>query len=94
MHHIADANEIHFFGDVSVPLPMIIYVEGKGLDVFMSSSFHSEHGGHGGHGPYHATGPSTGVEYTKDENGISAKDHGEEVAIWDISITKSVFGCL
>lgn len=94
MHHIADANEIHFFGDVSVPLPMIIYVEGKGLDVFMSSSFHSEHGGHGGHGPYHATGPSTGVEYTKDENGISAKDHGEEVSIWDISITKSVFGML
>ena len=94
MHHIADANEIQFCGDVSVPLPMIIYVEGKGLDVFMSSSFHSEHGGHGGHGPYHATGPSTGVEYTKDENGISAKDHGEEVAIWDISITKSVFGML
>ena len=94
MHHIADANEIHFFGDVSVPLPMIIYVEDKGLDVFMSSDFHSEHGGHGGHGPYHATGPSTGVEYTKDENGISAQDHGEEVAIWDISITKSVFGML
>ena len=94
MHHIADANEIHFFGDVSVPLPMIIYVEGKGLDVFMSSGFHSEHGGHGGHGPLYATGPSTGVEYTKDENGISAKDLGEEVAIWDISITKSVFGML
>ena len=92
MHHIADANEIHFFGDFSVPLPMIIYVEDKGLDVFMSSDFHSEHGGHGGHGPAYATGPSTGVEYTKDENGISAKDHGEEVAIWDISITKSVFG--
>ena len=36
MHHIADANEIHFFGGVSAPLPMIIYVEGKGLDVFMS----------------------------------------------------------
>ena len=94
MHHIADANEIHFFGDFSVPLPMIIYVEGEGLDVFMSSDFHSEHGGHGGHGPVHATGPSTGVEYTKDENGISAKNHGEEVAIWDISITKSVFGML
>ena len=56
---------------VSVPLPMIIYVEGEGLDVFMSSDFHSEHRGHGGHGPVHAIGPSTGVEYTKDENGIS-----------------------
>lgn len=95
MHHIADANEIHFFGDVSAPLPMIIYVEGRGLDVFMSSAFHSEHGGHGGHGPTHATGPSTGVEYTKDENGVSAHDeHGEVLSIWDISITKSVFGML
>ena len=92
MHHIADANEIHFFGDVSAPLPMIIYAEGKGLDVFMSSAFHSEHGGHG---PTQATGPSTGVEYTKDENGVSAHDeHGEALSIWDISITKSVFGML
>ena len=46
MHHIADANEIHFFGDVSAPLPMIIYVEGRGVNVFMSSAFHGEHGGH------------------------------------------------
>ena len=94
IHHIADANEIHFFGDFSAPLPMIIYVEGKGLDVFMSSAFHSEDGGHGAHATLSAVGP-TGTRYTKDENGISAHDvDGTELSIWDVSITKSVFGML
>ena len=94
IHHIADANEIHLFGDFSIPLPIIIYVEGKGLDVFMSSAFHDEHGGHG-HGPTYARGPSTNVLYTKGELGITAEDEsGAALTIWDISITKSVFGML
>lgn len=116
MHHIADANEIHFFGDenhplgnYSIPLPIIIYVPGKGFDVFMSSAFHAEHdseGGHGAHAIKKAIGPNTGTVYLKDsENGIYAEAHpvinpetGEEevqqASIWDISITKSVFGML
>lgn len=94
IHHIADANEIHFFGDFSAPLPMIIYVEGKGFDVFMSSTFHSEDGGHDAHAVLTAVG-STGTIYTKSEYGISAHDElGAELSIWDISITKSVFGML
>ena len=93
IHHIADANEIHLFGNVSVPLPIIIFVEGKGLDIFMSSAFHDVHGGHSHDGPTYARGPSTGSHYTKDELGITAKDEsGLDLAIWDISITKSVFG--
>ena len=96
VHHIADANKIVFFGEgeseVSIPLPMIIYVENTGLDVFMSSSFH---GDHGSHGPKHATGPKTGVKYTMGDVGISATNsNGDTVKIWDISITKSVFGML
>tara|TARA_B110000444_G_scaffold260968_1_gene310212 strand:+ start:724 stop:1833 length:1110 start_codon:yes stop_codon:yes gene_type:complete len=116
MHHIADANEIHFFGDenhplgnYSLPLPIIIYVQGKGFDVFMSNMFHSAHdaeGGHGAHSIKTATGPNTGTVYLKDsENGIYAESNvvinpetgAEDVnqaAIWDISITKSVFGML
>ena len=39
-HHLADANDIHFWGDLHAPLPMIMYVEGKGVDFFMSSAFH------------------------------------------------------
>ncbi|MEM9991639.1 MAG: F0F1 ATP synthase subunit A [Bacteroidota bacterium] len=42
MHHIGDANEIHLFGDVHVPLPCILYSKNTGLTVTMSSAF--EHG--------------------------------------------------
>lgn len=89
IHHISDANEIHFFGDISAPLPMIFYVEGIGFDIFMSSRFHSESGAHDAHAVKEAVG-NTGTVFIMDpEKGIYAKG-GE--AFWDISITKSVFG--
>ena len=94
--HIADANEIHFFGDhhsgFSAPLPMIFYVEGKGFDLFMSSKFHSEDGSHDEHAVLTAVGPNTGTVYIKNpETGISSTK-GE--SFYDISITKSVFGMM
>jgi len=89
-HHLADANEIHFWGDRHVSLPMIMYVEGKGIDVFMSSEFHGD--SHGAHAAATYTG-ATGTVYTKDHHGISAHDeNGAEVSYIDFSITKSVFG--
>jgi len=39
LHHIADSYEWHLWGNVSIPLPVILYTEGS-LDVFMSSGFH------------------------------------------------------
>ena len=45
IHHIADAHDIHLFGDIHIPLPVILYIEGHGLKVFMSSAF--ERHGHG-----------------------------------------------
>ena len=39
LHHIADSYEWHLWGDVSIPLPVILYTEGN-FDVFMSSDFH------------------------------------------------------
>ncbi len=39
LHHIADSYEWHLWGNVSIPLPVILYTEGS-LDVFMSSEFH------------------------------------------------------
>ena len=39
LHHIADSYEWHLWGDVSIPLPVILYTEGS-WDVFMSSKFH------------------------------------------------------
>ena len=39
LHHIADSYEWHLWGEVSIPLPVILYAEGN-WDVFMSSQFH------------------------------------------------------
>ena len=38
LHHIADSYEWHLWGNVSIPLPVILYTEGN-WDVFMSSEF-------------------------------------------------------
>ncbi len=44
LHHIADSHEWHFFGDVSVPLPVILYTE-NGLVSFLSNKYgHNDHG--------------------------------------------------
>lgn len=42
VHHISDAHSIHFFGNLTLPLPCIVKTE-KGFDVFMSSVFMDEH---------------------------------------------------
>ena len=43
MHHIADSHEWHLWGEgensFTIPLPVILYTDGK-LDFFMSSDFH------------------------------------------------------
>ena len=109
IHHIADAHEIHLFGDVHIPLPVILYVDG-GLEMFMSSAFH----GHG-HGDRHVEDEETGIDYIlyaedgsfslKNEAGekvertytagsIAAFKSGERLDVLDLSITKSVFGML
>jgi F-type H+-transporting ATPase subunit a len=102
IHHIADAHDIHMFGNVHIPLPVILYVEGHGLKMFMSSALE----GHG-HADRHYQS-SEGVDYTMHaedvvgDNGeaiaaagsISANANGQELSVWDVSITKSVFGML
>ena len=40
LHHIADANEFHLFGDITVPLPVFLYAPGHGLTAGLSSMFH------------------------------------------------------
>ncbi len=45
MHHIADANEFHVLGNLTLPLPVIIYnKDAKSWFTSMSSVFHSHHG--------------------------------------------------
>jgi len=90
-HHIADANEIHFFGNVSIPLPIILYTEGEGFDVFLSNLFQTKTGGYDTHYDMYAEGPRTGTGFVKLKGGkITAVD--ENKGVWDISITKSIFG--
>lgn len=43
MYHIGNSNEIHLLGDVSIPLPCILWSKDQGLDMFMSSKFHHGH---------------------------------------------------
>ena len=38
LHHIADSYEWHLWGKTSIPLPVILYTDGK-IDFFMSSEF-------------------------------------------------------
>ena len=40
LHHIADANEFHIVGDITIPLPVFLYAPGEGLTAGLSSMFH------------------------------------------------------
>lgn len=99
MHHIADAHNWHLYDKtdketgeehaVSIPLPVILFHDGK-LDVFMSSEFH--------HG--HSSVKRGDREYILYQNKIYVAEHGEllyneehqptNVMPWDFSITKNV----
>jgi F-type H+-transporting ATPase subunit a len=78
IEHITDSHGWHVFGDVSIPLPVIIYKPGDGLHVFSSSRF--EHG----HAAY------DGFKLNE-KNKIEAEDGSE---IYDFSITKNVASLL
>jgi F-type H+-transporting ATPase subunit a len=78
LDHITDSHGWHVFGDVSIPLPVIIYKPGDGLHVFSSSRF--EHG----HVPYDGFN-------LNEKNKIVAEDGS---GIYDLSITKNVASLL
>lgn len=83
MEHIQDAHDFHFFTlqkedgtefHATVPLPVIIYSEKKGLQVFSSGQFHHGHAAYQG--------------YTLEHNKIHSVDPTE--VFYDLSITKNV----
>ena len=56
MHHIADANEFHFWGDIHIPLPIIAYGLDDGFFTGWSSMFYADgtdHDPHAGAGEHH-----------------------------------------
>ena len=83
MHHIADANEFPILGNVSLPLPVIIYnKDSKAWFTSMSSAFHSHHGE-----------GSTEVDgYVMSHSRIHPADGSHNFI--DFSITKNVFAML
>ena len=47
IHHIADANAIHIFGNLYLHLPCILYAPGHGWTLTTTSAFHPHHHGNG-----------------------------------------------
>jgi F-type H+-transporting ATPase subunit a len=47
LHHIADANTIHIFGDLYMPLPAFLYAPGEGWTFTTTSVFHPHHHANG-----------------------------------------------
>ena len=102
IHHVADAYDIHLWGEgesaLHIPLPVILYSERHGLDVFMSSAFHG-HGEvkHTDDGRYEMSHGHISLAGSHDDHAHSHQDghnHNHESKLHDFSITKSVFGML
>ncbi|MEQ8903668.1 F0F1 ATP synthase subunit A [Ekhidna sp.] len=75
-HHISDSHAWEIFHGMMVHLPVIVYSEEKGLDVFSSANFYGEHG---------EMKPYNG--YVMDHEHITLENGGH---VFDISLTKNV----
>src|SRR5690606_36526743 len=82
MGRIADEHGWHIAGDLSLPLPVIIYDTRSGLHVFSSARF--EHG----HAAYEGYKLREGAIVAVDAQGQI--DEAGTKAVWDISLTKNV----
>ncbi len=93
MHHILDSHDWHVLDwkghAVSIPLPIILFHEGRGLKVFSSSKFDHGHATHQGYKLVY--GNTTSIEFVNEDG---AKNVEETAKIWDFSITKNVFSLI
>ena len=93
LHHVQDSHDWHFatigHTHITLPLPVIVYGEERGFDVFMSTEFYNE-----SHEMV-ATGPNG---YKLDDHGhVVAVKNGkvdESISVYDFSITKNVASML
>lgn len=99
MHHIKDAHEWHILGEgahsVTIPLPVIVYTEEHGLDVFLSSAFHHDDNGthlaEGKYLKYHEQIYLANADGQLDmEMGEDGHHHPTNAKPLDFSITKNV----
>jgi F-type H+-transporting ATPase subunit a len=77
IEHISDANEFHLWGDLSIPLPCMLYSFEEGWSVFMSSAFHHGHSAVGGYVMNH--GDVMRIKDYSDAMHVEHIDHVEEV---------------
>ncbi|MEM7297058.1 MAG: F0F1 ATP synthase subunit A, partial [Bacteroidota bacterium] len=75
-NHISDSHVCEIYHGLTVHLPVILYSEEKGFDVFSSSNFYNEH---------HEVVPYNG--YVMDHDHITLESGAH---VFDISITKNV----
>jgi F-type H+-transporting ATPase subunit a len=79
MHHILDTHEWHVAGELTIPLPIMLWDKQEGLQVFMSSKFEHGHADHNGYAIDH------------EQIGVRQADGSIDTsAVIDISITKNV----
>ena len=64
VHHISDAHSIHFFGNVTVPLPCIVKTD-QGFEFFMSSVFMDDHHEFSKTYPSESTGKTFALHHEK-----------------------------
>jgi F-type H+-transporting ATPase subunit a len=77
LHHVIDDHVWHFTDDIVLHLPVIVYTETRGLEVFSSSNFYEHH-----------ELKAEGYEGFRLEHGHITHESG--VAVMDFSITKTV----
>lgn len=84
MEHIKDGHEFHFatIGEthVTIPLPVIVYSQERGLDAFMSSKFHHGHDAYKGYKLEHGKIVAVDAQGNIDES----------VKVYDFSLTRNV----
>lgn len=84
MHHIANSNEFHVWGDIHFPLPCILYAPENGLSFFMSSAFHHGHNAVDGYVMHHGrvwrmeNGPQGTVHLDHEEAAHDEAHAGDE----------------
>ena len=77
LHHVKDNHVWHFADGLVLPLPVIVYSDENGLDVFSSGNFYNEN-----------DEPVDYNGYKLEHNHITLADSGK--AVLDLSITKNV----
>jgi len=90
-HHLQDNHDFHIVGDVSVPLPVILW--DNGFHVFMSSEFEEGHAVAESNGSYYKIAHENGHIYKTDASGtihLNKNGFPTNEQPLDFSITKTV----